>query len=83
MHGVIRGGVEEVAKRGNHEPAGVKFVAGVPDDVEGDLPGHKEAEGEGVHGDQQDRHGENRRLDDGLGRRKGVGGPRARDCSER
>ena len=34
---VVRGGVEEFAEPGIHEPLGVEFVAGMAGDVEGDL----------------------------------------------
>ena len=36
---VVRGGVQELAEPGIHQPLGVELVAGVAGDVLGDLPG--------------------------------------------
>ena len=41
---VVRGGVQELAEPGIHQPLGVELVAGVSGDIKCDLPEHEEAE---------------------------------------
>ena len=74
---VVRGCVDDFSQPRLHEPARMVFVAGVTDDIEGDLPDHEGKKRQWMHGQGEGQQGENASLNGGLQWGEGVGGPGA------